>query len=547
MSFNPFGKWVDTPAGRFFVPHGWRIWVSKPRISNIRGRDPRTVTGYKVVIEMPWPRRAKARKFKKWKHKHYSAPALGPRYREKDLDVGTFLVPRADRQIKGTSVLGRIQLVENGKVTSSGATTAGSDLLPSLNIVGTWDEIHPGPPYTGGGPFKSIQKHLPASKMVGNGTYTDIGRSGTTPLNHSRYVGSFVDNGSWLGESYSTISAKGLANFPPLSQYHTAAWDQLKPKLPQAGLAQFLYELKDLPGQLKTTSELMHLRWVDLTGGKTSRGVMLPFMSPKEAANQFLNEEFGWKPFLSDLWKLHDAFVHSYEYISRITRDNGVWVKKRRVLAEGDVVLPEATIGVDSATTPSSGMRGLTGFPMCNFMNTPAGIQRGFAVQSVRTIEKTWAVGSFKYYRPEFDPNLFDGNSLDLVNSAYRLMTLYGLRITPTLLYKVYPWTWAVDWFTGLGRHIERLDDFIQDGIVSRGLYVCSHLEKILLKTSVLNFYSGTVSVNFLRRYSYKQRELASSPYGFNVPWNNISPRQWAILGAIGISRTATGYISRGA
>jgi len=40
---------------------------------------------------------------------------------------------------------------------------------------------------------------------------------------------------------------------------------------------------------------------------------------------------------------------------------------------------------------------------------------------------------------------------------------------------------------------------------------------------------------------------VADGPYGFNVPWNTITPRQWAILGAIGISRTSSGFISRGA
>jgi hypothetical protein len=63
----------------------------------------------------------------------------------------------------------------------------------------------------------------------------------------------------------------------------------------------------------------------------------------------------------------------------------------------------------------------------------------------------------------------------------------------------------------------------------------------------MLNFYSGPVTLQFQRVLSTKQRELADSPYGFNVPWKDLSLRQWAILGAIGISRSNAGYISRGA
>lgn len=543
------GKWVDTPIGRVWVPHGWKIKISKPLIGNVKGRDPRKTISYRVTVFRPIEH---PRKWKSRRRKHFhSVGTVGPRFRERDLDAGLYLIGRKDRQVKASTILGRSYLFQNGKRTFNPnippEQRAGSDLSPSLNMVKTWDFVHKGPPYREGGTFKSIQYHLPASALVGRGTYSNKSNTGQTSGTWTQYEGAFVDNGSWLGESYNTIRGKGLSSFPSLSGYHTAAWEKLKPQLPQANLAQFIYELKDLPGQLKTTSELFHLKWADLTRGLTPRGGFVPYMSPKEAANQFLNEEFGWKPFLSDVSKLFDVFTNTGEYIARITRDNGTWIRKRRVLEEGDVTNPEATIGVDSATIPSSGMLGLNSFPMCKAFNTPAGFLRGFSVQSTRDVNTVWAVGSFKYYRPEFDSTLFDGNSFDLLNSAQRLMTLYGLRITPTLLYKVYPWTWAVDWFTGLGRFIERYDDFVQDGIVARFLYVCNTIKKVMLKTSVLNFYDGAVTLNFLRQYSLKKREFADSPFGFDVPWNSITPRQWAVLGAIGISRSSTGYIARGA
>jgi hypothetical protein len=71
--------------------------------------------------------------------------------------------------------------------------------------------------------------------------------------------------------------------------------------------------------------------------------------------------------------------------------------------------------------------------------------------------------------------------------------------------------------------------------------------EKVMTKTSLLNFYSGPVTLQFQRSLHMKQRKLADSPYGFNAPWQSLSPKQWAILGAIGISRSGSGYISRGA
>jgi hypothetical protein len=68
-----------------------------------------------------------------------------------------------------------------------------------------------------------------------------------------------------------------------------------------------------------------------------------------------------------------------------------------------------------------------------------------------------------------------------------------------------------------------------------------------MTKTCHLNFYSGLLTLNFQRRLLTKQREVADSPYGFNTPWNSLSPRQWAILGAIGFGKSPTGFLSRGA
>jgi hypothetical protein len=346
------------------------------------------------------------------------------------------------------------------------------------------------------------------------------------------------------------------------------AWDKLKPVIPKASLAQFIYELKDLPGMLETSANAFHGQWralgtasefnplaIDVLDRgqfgrhRPFRQISIPIMHPDEVADHFLNHSFGWVPFISDLQKFLNVWNNTTKYISDIVRDNGVFVRKRRVLEESDDTSLETFTGVDSGTIPSSEMRGPSGFPLCKVMTVGGVSQKGFMTFSTRTIKRTWACGSFKYYRPEFDPSIYmaDDSNFDDLQTVQRLLTLYGARINPTLLYKITPWTWLVDWFTGLGNYIQRLDDFVQDGIVARGLYVMQTQQKIMTKTCVLNFFSGPVTLKFQRELTFKQRELADSPYGFDVPWQNLSPRQWAILGAIGISRSSHGYISRGA
>jgi hypothetical protein len=149
------------------------------------------------------------------------------------------------------------------------------------------------------------------------------------------------------------------------------------------------------------------------------------------------------------------------------------------------------------------------------------------------------------FYRPEFDANDpgFDSGLMTL----RRALTQYGVRINPSVVYKLIPWSWCVDWFTGFGKYVDRLNDFVEDGITSRYLYVCRSEERTITKTSFLNYYTGPHTVQFQRRLLLKQREVADSPYGFDVPWNSITLRQASILAAIGVSRSGAGYVSRGA
>lgn len=508
-------------------------------------------------IEFENIRKRRRRRGRKSKRVYFGAYS---RHRVRDLDSAFFINRERDRTILGATVLGNLIQLQDGKVLPGlgGKTTAGSDLKPSLHLQETWDQTNPGPPYRGGGPFRSIVYNLPASRKVGYGRYTGQRPSGLQSTNYGVYTGSFVDNGFWLGLSYDNLKATSFSSFSNLSEYDKRAWDQLKPTIPKANLGQFLYELKDLPGQLMTSArahynsyrevlQLQHTEFREVGHHIGLDGVYIPVMQPKEIADHFLNHNFGWVPFLSDVQKLFDTWNNSVTYLSNIVRDNGVWVKRRKLLEESEDVSAEAMSGVDSGTIPSSEMRDPLGFSMCAPMTLGGATQRGFCLFQSITKRKVWATGQFKYYRPEFDIRLFDQKSFDLMNAIRRRITLYGLNITPTLIYKITPWSWLVDWFTGLGSYVQRLDDFVQDGITSRGLYVMETSEKVMTKTSLLNFYSGPVTLQFQRSLHMKQRKLADSPYGFNAPWQSLSPKQWAILGAIGISRSGSGYISRGA
>jgi hypothetical protein len=152
---------------------------------------------------------------------------------------------------------------------------------------------------------------------------------------------------------------------------------------------------------------------------------------------------------------------------------------------------------------------------------------------------RVWAEGSFRYYRPELDPNhdSFPGE----LAQAKRLLLLYGARINPAVIYRVMPWTWLIDWFTGLGRNISILNSAYEDQVAARYVYIMCHQKVKVSQTGTIFFQSGDHRINWDRFYETKFRESADSPYGFSLPWSGLTPKQLAILGALGISRVSWG------
>lgn len=118
-----------------------------------------------------------------------------------------------------------------------------------------------------------------------------------------------------------------------------------------------------------------------------------------------------------------------------------------------------------------------------------------------------------------------------------RYMTLYGLRVNPSNIYKAIPWSWALDWISNAGDYVDQLTDIWSDSIAAEYFYVMHHLRVTRTLTITLPFVSGGVTFVFHRYYDCKQRLEASGPYGFSLSWDNLSPRQLAIAGALGISR----------
>lgn len=461
-----------------------------------------------------------------------------------------FRTRRSNHPYGGKSVyLGKFQI----KISGEWRTWAGDPSLgyhpngcpstinyPFLKEESTRDELHPGPPYKSGGEFYNIKLACEEPNLgVGMGTYDSgslvvpISGYGQGPI---RYIGYFTNpNFSGLGlpdfNQSKTLLAVNSSLITNIQTLCDSAWSKTKPRIERAGLGIAIKESTDIHRMLQTSSKVFSNIWKDtlrksLNTSGTSKSfqkfLSLREMAPKKAADHFINHNFGWVPFVKDVTSFFDVIINTDDILQRISDENARFVRRRATLVD-DYKVTKVNSGTGYRVEPFGAYIDY----LCN--GTPTW------ELWLEEITMASSVGSFVYYRPEFDRK--DPGYHSLINTLSRQMTIHGVRISPSNIYKAIPWSWAIDWFSNVGKHIELVSDEFMDSMAARYLFV-SHrkYQRYILKQHI-PFKSGPRTFEFSRLVEVKQRRAANTPYGFGLTWDNLSPKQLAILGALGISR----------
>lgn len=457
-------------------------------------------------------------------------------------------------------------VIQNGvPIETWGSPVSPQSYIPDLSTriyEKTWDENHGYPRgrtvlnrqqttvprvfYDVGGPFLNVKVDTgyPAQGTVAVGTiYNAAG--------NTKYEGTFMmpPNAYWgegWAQSPGSYASNSNALLPDVAPYFDQAWRKAKPKLETASLYVFLRELRDVPLMLQTTAKLHALEYQKITTRRTVNTEYGPQsvtfgsrlssrdMKPQEAAEQFLNHQFGWSPFLSDLGKFYQTWVDADDTIRRLTMENGRW-KKRSVnvtkIVDSQVIMEHtATPNATSYATPLFPVS----LPADFFLSPP----------SWKLTEETQftihASGKFRFYNPAFDISLPDYTSA--WNQVMRYMKIYGLSVNPYHIWQATPWTWLLDWVSNLGAFVERVSDTLEDSVAAAYFYITSRKTIKRRLEITLPLVAGVRSFAFERSFSTKQRVSADSPYGFSLSWDNLSPKRLAILGALGITRRASNF-----
>lgn len=322
-----------------------------------------------------------------------------------------------------------------------------------------------------------------------------------------RYEGNIVLNGASVGwpslvpPSSSKVTMDG-----------TRAIAMLMPNKPEAGLAQFVGELREkLPA---------------LIGVETYK----KGLSTKTIGSEYLNVEFGLKPFISDLEKLARSVLEVHKLVSQYKRDSGRNIRRRALLRDDtDFRMISSNAAMDISLP-----RRLGSEPNLDTYVTVESRRLGGEVFE-DSRELTWFSGAFTYHLS--DAHNFITRIDQWEEKANHLL---GTRITPELVWELTPWSWLVDWFANVGNFLTNVDMLSNDASVLRYGYVM-HYQRVSRTCSRpgLTPVDGVALPAPLRQVfeiTRKQRTRAT-PYGFGVDVGALSPRRWAILGALGMTK----------
>jgi len=396
--------------------------------------------------------------------------------------------------------------------------------------------------YSEGGPFTKIKVDVSGySVLQGVGEYKSYGLTSIAGMGYvyTKYVGGYLPATlaapKWGGVTYSYNDRAKLlqSNFlvPNIgTQWGPEAWAKSAPKIQMADGFVFLSEARELPSMLMDQARRFHKEWKAIAGSAGDSGGWR--MQPKQAADEYLTQQFGWAPFLGDLNKFFKAYLNADDYMRRMSQGHDKWLHVRRVLLDDHQV-----------TDQSSGTYTWNLLPNNNWDQNQH--MRPGQVPTYGTYTETSQLvttsGMFKWYKPEFDMTNPDYNGI--LNTLYRQSTMYGVRVNPSNIWRATPWTWLIDWGLNVGRNIDALTAYVEDGVVCKYLFLMHHTVKRQVTDIRLPVARGDVALQYVNSVDVKLRRGVDSPFGFGSPWDTLSPWRLSILGALGISKpTRVGF-----
>lgn len=377
----------------------------------------------------------------------------------------------------------------------------------------TWDQLHwPGPPYFYGGLFDSIKGIDGGMNFIPWSTNWCYSTNGLYRISYNGLAGP-----NWYPPDPFTL--KSGVNFdtslPDLSSYGPQAFSMYSPVKPKVDLGTFLGEIREVPSMFIDLARRFKTVW-KLRGGHPR------YMRPRNPkpndvalANDFLEYQFGWVPFVSTLVDFHRTMNDLAKHVRRIMDMNGKW--EGRGGPVNDELISEDVVASFTGT---------------DGMTFPSGLSSMFRSSAVSTVYKrvyrqVWFHGYFRFYLPRINTKT--------VWQPEIFKLILGLNVSPALLWNVTPWSWFMDWFGNVGTILENARD--------ADIFNLTHRNAFLMAKSNIRFdfethrttLGGGYSHTWPYSYTRKQR-VPATPYGLSVDFGPLSNIQRVIAGALALT-----------
>jgi hypothetical protein len=363
-----------------------------------------------------------------------------------------------------------------------------------------------------GGPFRTVKQWVeskgPISAAFGGVRYS--GYNEGPPPGIPRYTDTYTYTGPLLP------LAPGFVQYPPfpdsskgdLATLGTQAIARCSPSNPSADLAVSIAEIfKDgIPAIVGSTLK----QWRGLSNRQRRKAI----------GGEYLNVEFGWKPFVNDLMKVGSSIIDADTILRQYERDSGRLVRRR-------YNFPPTTSSTVSTVLDNVGP---WYSPSSSSLDPPNGSVPGKVIRTHSVRIDRWFSGGFMYFVP------LGGTPQDeMARAVIQARKLLGISLTPDTLWNLAPWSWAVDWFGNVGDVLSNWTDWAIDNQVLAYGYMMEHSVSSYTYTYVGP--SGPMPFDIVATTEVKQR-IKASPYGFGISNDGLSDRQKAIVAALGLSHS---------
>jgi len=363
-----------------------------------------------------------------------------------------------------------------------------------------------------GGPFSSRRRFA----------FSDI--AGAIPLAGVQGTGANHTNiteANYLGPLFPIAPIPGLVGFPPfsgstdsqLNSLGTDAIARCSPVNPTTDLVTSVGEIvtDGLPKAIGGV--LGNWRHLSNRGKKAAIG------------QEYLNVEFGWKPFVNDLRGLCRGIIQAGPMMDTLERNSGKLVRRRY----------EFPISVVENTTPLGGLRSVTYSPSTNVLSDLDNLNKGQVYRREITAKHQWFSGAFTYYVPPRDGSL----RTDMARAVLFARKTLGISLTPDTVWNLQPWSWLIDWYSNADSVLRNWTNWALFNQVLWYGYIMEHsVHQYQYVFTGPTGIKGLSSCPSLTTVAETKVRRAATPYGFGVSQASLTTRQKAILAALGIARS---------